>query len=123
MLLRHLVNGFVGYNIMQSSLPKIKNDEGMAKQFKEGFNLSRNSMKLAGIFEFVGSIFLFASIFGKVGQKLAAIGAIMINIVMGTAIYHHFKAGHGFKGAKAASKFFGLNVLSIIEVLLINNRK
>lgn len=29
----------------------------------------------------------------------------MINIVMGTAIYNHYKAGHGYKGAQAASKF------------------
>ncbi|MGV3244981.1 hypothetical protein [Staphylococcus sp. 11261D007BR] len=123
MILRHVVNGIVGYDIMKSSLPKIKGDEHMAKEFKEGFNLSKRSMYLAGAFEFIGSLFLFSSIFGKLGQRLVTLGTIMINIVMGTAIFHHYKAGHGSKGAKAASKYFLINVISLIEVLSVNNRK
>lgn len=123
MLLRHVINGIVGYEIMQSSLPKIKGDDEMAKDFKEGFNLSRRSMYFAGVFEFIGSICLFASIFGKLGQKLVTIGTIMINIIMGGAIFHHYKAGHGSKGAKAASKYFLINIISLLEVLTLNRRQ
>ncbi|HHO5062395.1 TPA: hypothetical protein ACRVR5_002618 [Staphylococcus aureus] len=123
MLIRHVVNGIVGYEILQSSLPKIKGDNHMAKEFKEEFNLSRCSMYLAGIFEFVGALFLFSSIFGKLGQKLVTIGTIMINIVMGTAIFHHYKAGHGSKGAKVASKYFLINIISLLEVLTLNRKK
>ncbi|MDP4448615.1 hypothetical protein [Staphylococcus hyicus] len=122
MIVRHVVNAMVGYDILKSSLPKIKGDDHMAKEFKEGFNLSRRSMYLAGLFELVGSIFLFTSVFGKLGRKLVTLGTIMINIVMGAAIFHHFKAGHGFKGAKAASKYFVMNVLSLIEVLALNRK-
>lgn len=117
MILKHIVNGFVGYNIFKSSLPKIKNDDHMAMEFKKGFNLSRRSMRLAGAFEFIGSLFLFSSVFGKIGQRLATVGMIMINIVMGAAIFHHYKAGHGSQGAKAASKYFAINVLSLVENL------
>lgn len=123
MLLRHVINAYVGKEIFKSSLPKVKNDDAMAQQFKEGFGLSRRSMRLAGLFEFVGSIFLFSSILGKLGQKLVVVGTLMINIVTGTAIYNHYKAGHGHQGAKAASKFFMLNVLSLIEVLSLNRRQ
>lgn len=42
---------------------------------------------------------------------------------MGTAIYNHYKAGHGYKGAQAASKFFFLNVLSLLEVLSLTRNK
>lgn len=41
MIVRHVVNAMVGYDILKSSLPKIKGDDHMAKEFKEGFNLSR----------------------------------------------------------------------------------
>ncbi|MGV3225008.1 hypothetical protein ACEE78_09590 [Staphylococcus hyicus] len=122
MIVRHVVNAMVGYDILKSSLPKIKGDDHMAKEFKEGFNLSRRSMYLAGLFELIGSIFLFTSVFGKLGRKLVTLGTIMINIVMGAAIFHHFKAGHGFKGTKAASKYFVMNVLSLIEVLALNRK-
>ncbi|WP_381419759.1 hypothetical protein ACFDHY_11480 [Staphylococcus hyicus] len=122
MIVRHVVNAMVGYDILKSSLPKIKGDDHMAKEFKEGFNLSRRSMYLAGLFELIGSIFLFTSVFGKLGRKLVTLGTIMINIVMGAAIFHHFKASHGFKGAKAASKYFVMNVLSLIEVLALNRK-
>ena len=120
MIVRHVVNGIVGYDILKSSLPKIKGDNHMAKEFKEGFNLSRRSMYLAGIFEFIGSMFLFTSVFGKLGRNLVTIGTIMINIVMGAAVFHHYKAGHGFKGAKSASKYFLINMLSLLEVLSLN---
>lgn len=95
----------------------------MANDFKEGFNLSRRSMYLAGTFEFVGALFLFSSIFGKLGQRLVTIGTIMINVVMGAAIFHHYKAGHGSKGAKAASKYFLINVISLLEVLTLKGKK
>ncbi|HDA2810129.1 TPA: DoxX family protein [Staphylococcus aureus] len=123
MLLRHVINTYVGSEIFKSSLPKVQNSDEMAQQFEQGFGLSRRSMRLAGAFEMIGSLLLFTSIFGKLGKKLVVVGTIMINIVMGTAIYNHYKAGHGYKGAQAASKFFFLNVLSLLEVLsLIRNK-
>ena len=42
---------------------------------------------------------------------------------MRSAIYNHYKAGHGYKGAQAASKFFFLNVLSLLEVLSLTRNK
>ncbi|UXR67454.1 hypothetical protein MUA61_00200 [Staphylococcus pasteuri] len=123
MLLRHVINAYVGSEIFKSSLPKVKNSDEMAQQFEQGFGLSRRSMRLAGAFEMIESLLLFTSIFGKLGKKLVAVGTIMINIVMGTAIYNHYKAGHGHKGAQAASKFFFLNVLSLLEVLSLSRNK
>ncbi|MGY0693769.1 hypothetical protein ACW2QC_13435 [Virgibacillus sp. FSP13] len=36
------------------------------------------------------------------------IGVLMINIVLGGAIFKHLEAGHGVKGSKKALKLFGL---------------
>lgn len=113
-MLKHISNGYVAKELLNSSLPKVKNDDQAAHQFKEGFNLSRNAMKFAGILELFGAIFLFMSVFGR---RFARIGAVMINIVLAGAIFKHFKAGHGLKGSKKALKFFGLNVLNFIETL------
>ncbi|AQL55619.1 DoxX family protein [Abyssicoccus albus] len=109
---KHVVNGYVANDIIKSSLPKVKNDEGMATQFKEGFNLSRNMMKIAGYFELIGSVLLILSIFNK---KFARLGALMINVIMGGAIYHHLKAGHGVKSTQSAMKYFLLNLITIID--------
>ncbi len=114
----HIINGYVANDIIKSSLPKVKNDEDMAKQFEEGFNLSRRSMKLAGYFELIGSILLTMSIFNK---KLGRIGAVMVNIVMAVAMFQHLKAGHGVKSLKGAGKYFALNTVTLIEGL--RNRK
>ncbi|GGK05635.1 hypothetical protein GCM10007063_30080 [Lentibacillus kapialis] len=113
-MLKHISNGYVAKEIFNSSLPKVKNDDQAAHQFKNGFNLSRNAMILAGFFELIGSIFLFMSVFGG---KFVRIGTIMINIVLCGAIFKHFEAGHGLKGSKKALKFFGLNTLNFMETL------
>lgn len=109
---KHIVNGYVANEIIKSSLPKVKNDEEMATQFKEGFVLSRNMMKVAGYFELIGSIFLLLSVFNK---KFAQIGAVMINVIMLGAIFNHLKAGHSVKSTKAAAKFLGLNTITLID--------
>lgn len=108
----HIVNGYVANEIIKSSLPKVKNDEEMATQFKEGFGLSRNMMKVAGYFELIGSILLMLSVFNK---KFARIGAMMINVIMLGAIYNHLKAGHGVKSTQAAAKFLGLNTVTLLD--------
>lgn len=113
-MIKHVSNGYVAKEIFNSSLPKVKNDDGTAHQFKEGFHISRNVMRIVGLFEFIGSIFLFMSVFSR---KFVRIGTILINIVLGGAIFKHIQAGHGYKGAKAALKLFGLNVLNFIETL------
>ncbi|MDJ1153505.1 DoxX family protein [Macrococcus caseolyticus] len=109
---KHIVNGYVAKDILKSSLPKVKNDEAMAQQFKEGFNLSPGMMKVAGYFELIGSIFLMLSVFNK---KFARIGAILINVVMLGAMYNHLKAGHGVKSLSAAGKYFGLNMITLFD--------
>ncbi|MBY7144920.1 DoxX family protein [Virgibacillus sp. NKC19-3] len=114
MMLKHLSNGYVAKEMINSSLPKVKNDEQAAQQFKNGFNLSRNAMRVAGFFELIGSIFLLMSVFGK---KFVRIGTVMINIILGVAIFKHLKAGHGLKGSKSALKFFGLNTVNFMETL------
>lgn len=113
-MLKHVSNGYVAKEVINSSLPKVKNDDATAHQFKEGFNLSRNIMRLVGFFEFFGSVFLFMSVFSR---RFVRIGTIMINIVLGGAIFKHLKAGHGVKGSRTAMKLFGLNVLNFIETL------
>lgn len=113
-MLKHISNGYVAKEVFNSSLPKVKNDDQTAHQFKEGFNLSRNVMRLVGIFELIGSIFLFMSVFGR---KFVQIGTIIISIVLGGAVFKHLEAGHGLKGSKSALKLFGLNILNLIETL------
>ncbi|MEN1966585.1 hypothetical protein WMZ97_00785 [Lentibacillus sp. N15] len=114
MMLKHVSNGYVAKKVFNSSLPKVKNDDQTAQQFEKGFHLSRNTMRIVGLFEFVGSLFLFMTLFGK---KFVRIGTILINIVLLGAIFKHLKAGHGLKGAKSALELFGLNVLNFIETL------
>ena len=48
MLLRHVINTYVGSKTFKSSLPKVQNSDEMAQQFEQGFGLSRRSMRLAG---------------------------------------------------------------------------
>lgn len=108
-MLKHVSNGYVGQKVLKSSLPKVKNDDQAARQFEEGFNISRGTMRFVGFFELIGSIFLFMSFFGKIFVR---IGTVMINMVLGVAILKHFKAGHGIKGAKEAIKLFVLNIIN-----------
>lgn len=108
-MMNHVSNGYVGKEVIKSSLPKVKDDEQAARQFEDGFNISRKTMRVVGVVELVGSMFLFMSVFSK---KFVRIGTVMINIVLGGAIYKHLKSGHGFKGAKKALQLFGLNVLN-----------
>src|SRR5699024_12744194 len=102
-ILKHDLNGYVATRMIKSTLPKVQSNDQAAKQFEEGFNLSRNAMRITGLIELVGSIFLFMSIFGK---RFVRIGSILINIVLLGAIFKHFQAGHGVKGAKGALNLF-----------------
>lgn len=113
-MLRHTVNGYVANEVMKSGYPKAKGDDNAAQMFKSEFNLSRNFMKLIGLVEMVGAVFLFMSAFGN---KFIRMGTILLNIVLGGAIFKHFKAGHGYQGSKSAMKLFGLNVLSFYETV------
>ena len=113
-MLRHMVNGYVANKVVRSGLPKAKGDENAAQVFESEFNLSKNFMRFIGVIEIIGSMFLFLSVFGR---KFVRIGTILLNIVLGGAIFKHFKAGHGYKGAKSALTLFGLNLLSFNETL------
>src|SRR5699024_3564081 len=115
MMLRRVSNGYVAKEMFQSSMPKVKNDAQAADQFKNGFQLSRNAMRLAVIFELVGSLFLMLSILFSSEKTFIKIGTVIINIVLGGAIFKPHQAGHGFKGAKKALQLFGLNTLNFIE--------
>ena len=111
-MLRHTVNGYVANKVVKSALPKVKNDEQTAQVFESEFDLSRNSMRAVGMLEMLGAAFLFLSVFGR---KFVRIGTVLLNIVLGGAIFKHLKAGHGVKGAKSALTLFGLNLLSYNE--------
>ncbi len=115
MLLNHAINAYVAKDIIKSGLPKVRNDEAMATQFKEAFNINKNLMQIAGVFEIVGSILLLTSTFGKAGVKFVRLGAVMINLIMGVAMYQHVKAGHGYKATQSAGKYFLLNTLTLID--------
>lgn len=113
-MLKHISNGYVAKEVLNSSLPKVKGDEQAAHQFKEGFNLSKNIMRLVGVIELIGSVFLFMSVFGR---KFARVGTILISVVLGGAIFKHLEAGHGLKGSRSALKLFGINAVNLIETL------
>jgi hypothetical protein len=113
-MLKHTINGYVANKVVRSGLPKVKNDDQAAQMFESEFNLSRNLMRLVGIIEVIGAVFLFMSVFGR---KFVQIGTILLNIVLGGAIIKHLQAGHGYKGAKSALTLFGLNLLSFNETL------
>lgn len=112
MLLNYLSDLYVAKDIFKSGLPKVKGDADMAAQFKEGFGLSSNLMKVAGYFEVIGAAFLALSIFNK---NFRRIGTVMINIIMAGAMFSHLKAGHGVKSTQSAGKYFGLNLLSLLS--------
>ncbi len=111
-MLGHMSNGYVGKEVLKSSLPKVRGDEQATQQFEEGFNISKKTMKIVGIFEIIGSLFLFMSVFSK---KFVRIGTVILNVILGVAIYKHLTSGHGFKGAKHAMNLFGINVLNFID--------
>ena len=113
-MLKHIVNGYVANKVVRSGLPKVKGDQNTAQVFESEFNLSKNEMRAVGVVEVVGSAFLFLSVFSR---KFVQIGTILLNIILGGAIVKHFKAGHGYQGAKAALTLFGLNLLSFNETL------
>lgn len=113
-MLRHTVNGYVANKVVRSSLPKVKGDQNTAQVFENEFNLSKNEMRAVGVVEMVGAAFLFLSVFSR---KFVQIGTILLNIILGGAIVKHFKAGHGYQGAKSALTLFGLNLLSFNETL------
>lgn len=116
-MLQRVSNGYVAKTTFKSSLPKVQNDDQAAKQFKEGFNLSRTTMKLVGLLELTGSIFLFISVLSRKGKKFAKIGTLLINIVLGGAVFKHLQAGHGYEGSKKALNLLGLNILNFIEAM------
>src|SRR5699024_4295959 len=107
--------GYVAKTIYQSSMPKVQDDDQAAEQFENGFNISRNTMQFVGLLELTGSIFLFTSILSRKGKKQVRMGSLLINIVLGGAIFKHFEAGHGVSGSKKALKLFGLNTINLIE--------
>lgn len=113
-MLRHTVNGYVANKVVRSSLPKVKGDQNTAQVFENEFNLSKKEMRAVGVIEMVGAAFLFLSVFSR---KFVQIGTILLNIILGGAIVKHFKAGHGYQGAKSALTLFGLNLLSFNETL------
>lgn len=111
-MLKYLVNLYVGSQVIEGGLDKIKADGNMGEEFESEFNVNNDQMKAAGYFEAVGSIFLFLSFLGKTFTR---IGVFLINAVLGVAILKHLKAGHGYEGSKNALKIFGINTLSFIE--------
>src|SRR5699024_12524714 len=99
MMLQRVCNGYVVKEMFKSSMPKVKNDDQAADQFKNGFQLSRNAMKLAGFFALVGSLFLMLSILSCSGKTFIIIGTILINIILGGSIFKLLQAERGFTGA------------------------
>lgn len=113
-MIKYLVNLYVGSQVFEGGLDKIKADGHMGEEFETEFNVNSDQMKIAGYLEAIGSIFLFLSFLGK---TFARLGALMISAVMGVAVFKHFKAGHGFEGSKKALKLLGLSAASLFETL------
>ncbi|MFC3419367.1 hypothetical protein ACFOLA_07780 [Salinicoccus hispanicus] len=108
-MIHYLLNAFIGKNIIESGLTKVENEGQVGEDFEKEFNVNPNQMKIAGYFEAIGAMFLFASFLGKAFTR---IGSLMVGSVMGVAAYKHYKAGHGYEGSKNALKFLGLSTLS-----------
>ena len=111
-MIKYLVNLYVGSQIIEGGLNKLKADGNMGEEFETEFNVNSDQMKIAGYLESVGSIFLFLSFLGKTFTR---IGALMISAVMSVAVFKHFIAGHGFEGSKKALKLLGLSAASLFE--------
>src|SRR5699024_3815837 len=111
-MIQYLLNAYIGKGMIDGGLAKVKNEGQMGEEFEKEFKVDSKQMKIAGYLETIGSEFLFSSFLGK---KFTRIGTLMINAVLGVAIFKHYKAGHGYEGSKNALKFFGLNTLSFVE--------
>lgn len=111
-MIKYLLNAYVGSQIIEGGLDKIKADGQLGESFEKEFNVNADQMKVAGYLEAVGSIFLFLSFFGKTFTR---IGTLLINAVLGVAVVKHLKAGHGFEGSKKALKLLGLSTLGFLE--------
>src|SRR5699024_7590050 len=111
-MLRHLVNFYVGKNMFEDGLQKVQKDGEFGSGFEDKINFDSNQLKFAGYFEAIGSALMFFTLFSK---SLVRICIIMMNLVLGTAIFKHYKSGDGFEETKGALKFFGLNTLSFFE--------
>src|SRR5699024_12718078 len=114
-MMNHVSNGYVGTKVLKSSLPKVKNDEQTAQQFEQGLNLSLSTIRFVGIFELIGSLFLLFSVFSK---KFIRIGTVMINIVLGLAIFKHLKLCHCYKVSNTDLQIYGLIMISFSKTLL-----
>ncbi|WP_411842784.1 hypothetical protein [Salinicoccus sp. HZC-1] len=113
-MIHYLLNAYIGKGMIDGGLQKVKSGGEMGEDFENEFKVDSKQMQIAGYFETIGSIFLFASFLGKTFTR---IGTLMINAVLGMAILKHYKAGHGYEGSKNALKFFGLSTLSFLETL------
>lgn len=111
-MIKYLVNAYVGSQVLEGGLNKIKADGNMGEEFESEFNVNNDQMKAAGYFEAIGAIFLFLSFLGKTFTRA---GIFLINAVLGVAVVKHLKAGHGYEGSKNALKLFGINTLSFLE--------
>ncbi len=111
-MIKYLANAYLGSQLIEGGLDKIKADGNLGEDFESEFNVNADQMKLAGYLEAVGSIFLFLSFFGKTFTR---IGTLLVNAVLGVAVIKHFKAGHGFEGSKSALKLLGLSTLSFLD--------
>src|SRR5699024_4959553 len=111
-MLGHMSNGYVGKEVFKSGVPTVLGDEHEAQQFEEGVNISGKSMRIVGIFDIIGSMLLFMSVLSK---KFVDFGSVILDVILGVAIYKHLTSGHGFKGAKHAMNLFGINLLNFID--------
>lgn len=111
-MLQYLVNLYIGKGVINSGFEKVKNKGEVGEETKEMFNVNSSQMKIAGYLETAGAVFLFLSFLGKTFTR---IGTLMVSIVLGTAVFKHFKAGHGVEGSKNAASLLGLSVVSLLE--------
>lgn len=117
-MIHYLLNAFIGKTLFDSGITKVQNEGQMGEELEQEFNVDQNQMKVAGYLETAGAIFLFISFLGK---TFIRIGTLLLNTVLGVAIFKHFRAGHGYEGSKKALKFFGLNTLSFVETFRKND--
>ena len=111
-MLQYLVNLYIGKGVFNSGLQKVKKKGQMGEEFEDTFEVSAPQMKIAGYLEAAGAGLLFLSFLGKTFTRL---GTLLISIVLGTAVFKHLKAGHGYEGSKGAASLLGLSLVSFLE--------
>ncbi|EOA8419154.1 hypothetical protein ACINHQ_001185 [Staphylococcus aureus] len=119
MILRYVTNLKLAKELYQASKPKLQEDKGMIELFEHTFGLQKELVKYVGIAEATTAALYSASFINKNISRLASLSTIGI---LSVAVYKHFEAGQGKKGAQHALDLLGLATLSLLDTFSGNKK-